>query len=692
MPVPPIPANEAARLVALERYKLLDTSPEEEFDNIIDLTRHILNVPIVLISLVDRDRQWFKACFGLSVNQTDREVAFCAYAILQTGPLIVPNALLDERFAQNPLVTGEPHIRSYAGYPLLTKEGFALGTLCCMDRQPRDFTPDQVELLKGMARTVVSLIEHRLSERRLLKFEQGFREVSFKVLNATGPDLFPALTRYLSQFLDITYTSTSLFLPGQTHLKILSVAKGGQTIPEAVFELSGSPVEKILEQQSFFYTNNLIEDFPRIVEFKQNNLTSFAGTLIRDAQGNSLGLLSVLDTKPLHDIVLIESLLEVVAGRLSAELQRNRLEEELRRSEEQYRLLIRHFPNGLALLFGLDHRIRVAGGSVIKDLGLSLAGVEGRTLLEAFPEYGEMLHQYAGPALSGEVHSFEAPYAGRLFQVQVLPVKNDKGEIFAGMAVSQDITVQHQAEKEIRLALAKEKELRELKSRFISVASHELRNPLTSLLACTEMLEHYSDRLRPEKRAEFFQRIRDSIETMTLLVNDVLIYSKAEENRVEIKSSRISLEAFCRGLVDEFNLINPAESPTVHFEWTCGCTMSNPYVEIDQKLLRHILQNLLSNAIKYAPGTSQVAFVVVCKPGNFWIEIRDQGIGIPAEDLPYLFEPFHRASNTGPISGTGLGLAIVKQYVDLLGGTISVKSEVGQGTVFSLFLECDTSR
>jgi signal transduction histidine kinase len=206
------------------------------------------------------------------------------------------------------------------------------------------------------------------------------------------------------------------------------------------------------------------------------------------------------------------------------------------------------------------------------------------------------------------------------------------------------------------------------------------------------MLEHYSDRLRPEKRAEFFQRIRDSIETMTLLVNDVLIYSKAEENRVEIKSSRISLEAFCRGLVDEFNLINPAESPTVHFEWTCGCTMSNPYVEIDQKLLRHILQNLLSNAIKYAPGTSQVAFVVVCKPGNFWIEIRDQGIGIPAEDLPYLFEPFHRASNTGPISGTGLGLAIVKQYVDLLGGTISVKSEVDHGTVFSLFLECDTSR
>jgi GAF domain-containing protein len=157
----PIPNNEAERLAALKEYRVLDTGTEQSYDDITTLAAHICQVPIAMISLVDEARQWFKARVGMTHVQTPREIAFCAHTILQREPFIVRDTKKDRRFVNNTLVTGEPYIRFYAGFPLVNQEGLAVGTLCAIDRKPRALSAKQEKAMQALVRQVVALLEVR---------------------------------------------------------------------------------------------------------------------------------------------------------------------------------------------------------------------------------------------------------------------------------------------------------------------------------------------------------------------------------------------------------------------------------------------------------------------------------------------------------------------------------------------------
>jgi PAS domain S-box-containing protein len=201
-----VPTNEAARLEALRRYQVLDTPPEQEFDDLCLLAAHICGTPFAMISLIDQERQWFKSKVGSDVTETPREIAFCAHAILQSDVLVVENAQTDKRFSDNPLVTSDPNLRFYAGTPLITPDGFPIGTICVSDQKPRHLAPEQLEALHALGRAVITQLELRRnlieltrttlarqrleqtvreSERRLFQFLEAV-PVGIFIVDSTG--------------------------------------------------------------------------------------------------------------------------------------------------------------------------------------------------------------------------------------------------------------------------------------------------------------------------------------------------------------------------------------------------------------------------------------------------------------------------------------------------------------------------
>jgi two-component system, NtrC family, sensor kinase len=184
----PITSREAARVAALDRYAILDSEPEESFDDLVTLAAHICKVPIAMLSLVDDHRQWFKSKLGVQVTETPREISICAHAIQQGDLFIVPDTLQDSRFRNNPLVVGEPHVRFYAGQPLVNEDDFALGTLCVVDREPRELDADQKDALSALGRLALRQMELRLNLRLLKEAlndrtrEEHARELELKRL------------------------------------------------------------------------------------------------------------------------------------------------------------------------------------------------------------------------------------------------------------------------------------------------------------------------------------------------------------------------------------------------------------------------------------------------------------------------------------------------------------------------------
>ncbi|MEB3225068.1 MAG: PAS domain-containing sensor histidine kinase [Synechococcus sp.] len=256
------------------------------------------------------------------------------------------------------------------------------------------------------------------------------------------------------------------------------------------------------------------------------------------------------------------------------------------------------------------------------------------------------------------------------------------------VGVMRNISDRKQVELDMHNALMREKELNQLKTRFIDIASHEFRTPLTSILGFTELLEQYAHKFDPEVQRRHLQRIKDAAQRLQDLVDDVLSVSRVDAGQLILETAPVDFQCLCRDIIEELQIVFGQTHP-IEVDFDPKLQGDRPLLAVvDGKIIRHILSNLLSNALKYSFPGEAISLLVSCRGQELIMMVTDRGIGIPQSDLPHLFEPFHRAKNVGKIPGTGLGLHIVKRYIDLHGGTIIVASVVNSGTTFRVNIPC----
>ena len=249
----------------------------------------------------------------------------------------------------------------------------------------------------------------------------------------------------------------------------------------------------------------------------------------------------------------------------------------------------------------------------------------------------------------------------------------------------QKTLVELEASKEhLTKSLEKEKEVNDLKSRFVSMASHEFRTPLSTVLSSISLLAKYNTSEDQPKRDKHIDRIKSSVKTLTDILNEFLSLGKIEEGKVEVKSELFDISEFINSIINEMNvLLKPGQEITYDH-------IGNTSTYTDSSLLKHVLINLFSNAIKFSPENATITISCKVDNENTTIQITDQGIGIPIADQIHLFDRFFRAANVTNIQGTGLGLHIVGRYIEILSGTISYQSELEKGSTFKIVLPNNT--
>lgn len=269
---------------------------------------------------------------------------------------------------------------------------------------------------------------------------------------------------------------------------------------------------------------------------------------------------------------------------------------------------------------------------------------------------------------------------GSLFWAQIDGTPVTQGGTQGTVWTYVDVTQRKEAEQEMQIALAREQELGELKTRLLSMASHEFRTPLAAILSSAELIGHYGDKIDAEEQRSIMGDLVAAARRMQLMLEDMLTLGQAEGGRLAFQPELADVQALCRHVLAEVRAAQ-AESHVLKLE-----TAGDGLRRVDKRLVHHMLGNLLINACKYSPAGSEIVVRVECAGPDLRLEVADQGIGIAEADLPHLFESFHRGGNAGNRPGSGLGLAIVQRCAQLHGGQVSVVSKLGAGSRFSVTL------
>ncbi len=315
----------------------------------------------------------------------------------------------------------------------------------------------------------------------------------------------------------------------------------------------------------------------------------------------------------------------------------------------------------------------------LKVKARELSELTGKTVNPDFEVYSALAGLNRSNDL--ELHFIRKDGSNFFVTLDITPLREAKNEITSYLAIAIDISEKKEAEAELRSALEKEKELNELKSRFVSMASHEFRTPLSAILSSTYLLSRYTDGDSQPQRDKHIQRIVSSVSSLTEILNDFLSVGKIEEGNIFPKFAQYSIVKQMNDVIQEVQHLLKKEQ---HINYTPS---GNNLVYLDQSMMKHIVTNLLSNAIKFSPENSTIDLNTYNSDQELVLTVTDKGIGIPKEDQDSLFKRFFRSSNVTNIQGTGLGLHIVKKYAELMNGSVTCESDLGKGTKFTIKLK-----
>lgn len=361
--------------------------------------------------------------------------------------------------------------------------------------------------------------------------------------------------------------------------------------------------------------------------------------------------------------------------------ERKRIERELKGVQRLFLQLLSNYPDGAISIIDKNFNFVFTGGELHTFLGANSADLIGGRIYPIFPERLRqiILNMLDNVFKHKTVYSdFELPMplSGNNFVMDAFPLIEEDGSVDKVGVIIRNISELIKMKGDLQKALEKEKELSELKSRFVSMASHEFRTPLSTVLTSAYLIGKYSDTEDQPKRERHLQHIISSVNMLTDILNDFLNVGKIEEGKIQVRPSPINIKEILEELSGELkNIMRKNQKIVYHHEGYEEAVM-------DKSLLKHIVMNLVSNASKFSPEGSPVEIKTTGKDNYIVLSVKDYGIGISKEDQKRLMERFFRGANAGNIQGTGLGLHIVSKYAELMDGTVEYKSELEKGTEF----------
>jgi PAS domain S-box-containing protein len=351
---------------------------------------------------------------------------------------------------------------------------------------------------------------------------------------------------------------------------------------------------------------------------------------------------------------------------------------EVRESQELYSAIARNFPNGTINVFDRDLNYIFVEGKELFQLGITSEKLIGTNYLEKIAE--EIRPKIKIALLSvfkGETQDFEIEFKGQNYRINAVPLSFDSDQIDRILVVEKNITPQKQIIIQQNAALVKEKRLNEMKSRFVSMASHEFRTPLSTILSSTALIDKYIEKELYDKTGKHTDRIKKSVHGLTEILNDFLSVDKLETQITPVKIQSFNYEQLSKDMVEEMGTITK-DGQII----TCELIGDDFNISSDPNIIKNILYNLISNAIKYSGENQPILYRSEILDNNLHIFVRDKGIGIPKQDQEQLFTRFFRANNVTNIKGTGLGLNIVQKYLEMLNGKLTFESEENKETTF----------